>query len=102
MNRVLLGLICGVLFGGLDVALMLPLQFPDKRAALLGAFLDRFAIGFVIGCVRLDWPGWIVGLTFGVLISLPSAIVTKSYAPILIGGVVGGLIIGFVIGRWGV
>jgi hypothetical protein len=94
--------ICGVLFGGLDVALMLPLQFPDKRAALLGAFLDRFAIGFVIGCVRLDWPCWIVGLTFGVLISLPSAIVTKSYAPILIGGVVGGLIIGFVIGRWGV
>jgi hypothetical protein len=102
MNRVLLGLICGVVFGGLDVALMLPLQFPDKRDALLGAFLDRFAIGFVIGCVRLDWPGWLVGLTFGVLISLPSAIVTKSYAPILIGGVVGGLVIGFVVGRWGV
>src|ERR1700730_9921029 len=102
MNRVLLGLICGVVFGGLDVALMLPLQFPDKRAALLGAFLDRFAIGFVIGCVRVDWPGWLVGLTFGVLISRPSAIVTKSYAPILIGGVVGGLVIGFVVGRWGV
>ena len=102
MNRVLLGLICGVVFGGLDVALMLPLQFPDKRAALLGAFLDRFAIGFVIGCVRLDWPGWIVGLTFGVLLSLPSAIITKTYAPILISGAVGGLIIGFVVGRWGV
>jgi hypothetical protein len=101
MHRVLLGLICGVVFGVLDVLLMLPLQFPDKRAALLGAFLDRFAIGFVIGCVRLDWPGWLVGLTFGLLISLPSAVVTKAYAPILIGGAGGGLIIGFVVGRWG-
>jgi len=101
MDRVILGLICGLVFGGLDVVLMLPMEFPDKRAALLGAFLDRFAIGFVIGCVRLDWPGWLVGLTFGLLISLPSAVVTKSYAPILIGGAIGGLVIGFVIARWG-
>ncbi len=101
MNRVLLGLICGAAFGVLDVLLMLPLEFPDKRSALLGAFVDRFAIGFVIGCVRLDWPGWLVGLTFGLLLSMPSAIVTKSYAPILIGGLLGGVVVGFVVGRWG-
>ena len=101
MNRILLGLICGVAFGVLDILLMLPMDFPDKRSALLGAFVDRFAIGFVIGCVRLDWPGWLVGIAFGLLLSLPSAIVTKSYAPILIGGVIGGLVIGFVVGRWG-
>lgn len=67
---------------------MLPMEFPDKRAALLGAFLDRFAIGFVIGCVRLEWPGWLVGLAFGLLLSLPSAVITKSYIPILVGGVI--------------
>src|SRR5947209_9305445 len=101
MDRVLLGLICGVAFGLISVALMLPMQFADKRAALLGAFLDRFAIGFVLGCVRLDWPSWLVGLTFGLLLSLPSAVVTKAHAPILIGGILGGTIIGFVVGRWG-
>jgi hypothetical protein len=102
MDRVLLGLICGLVFGALDAALMLPLEFPDKRAAILGAFLDRFAIGFVIGCVQLKWPGWVIGLTFGLLMSLPAAVITKAYAPILITGVLGGTIIGFVIGRWGV
>ncbi len=102
MHRILLGLICGLAFGVLDVLLMLPLEFPDKKTALLGAFLDRFAIGFTIACVKLPWPGWLVGLTFALLISLPSAVVTKAYAPILIGGAVGGLIIGFVVGRWGV
>jgi hypothetical protein len=102
MDRVLLGVICGVAFGALDAALMLPFAFPDKRAALLGAFLDRFAIGFVIGCVQLKWPSWVIGLTFGLLLSLPAAVITKAYAPILITGVLGGTIIGFVIGRWGI
>src|SRR5580700_7554721 len=102
MDRMRLGLICGLVFGALDAALMLPLEFPDKRAAILGAFLDRFAIGFVIGCVQLKWPGWAVGLTFGLLLSRPAAVITKAYAPILITGVLGGTIIGFVIGRWGI
>jgi len=84
-----------------DVALMLPLEFPDKRAALLGAFIDRFAIGFVIGCVKLGWPAWLIGLTFGLLLSLPAAIITKAYAPILIAGTLGGVLIGFIVGRWG-
>jgi hypothetical protein len=101
MDRVLLGLICGVVFGVLDALAMLPLEFSDKRAALLGAFLDRFAIGFVIGCARLTWPGWLAGLTFGMLISAPSAVITKVYGPILGVGAVGGAVIGWVVGRWG-
>ena len=72
MSKVTLGLICGLVFGAVDVALMLPMTFPDKTTALLGAFTSRFAIGFVIGCVQLPfWPGWLVGLVFGLLISLP-------------------------------
>jgi hypothetical protein len=41
-------------FGALTVLSMLPMSFPDKRAALLGAFFNRFAIGFVI--ILIDIP----------------------------------------------
>jgi len=101
MSRILLGAICGLAFGALAVAIMLPMSFPDKRAAILGAFINRFAIGFVIGAIRLPWPGWAVGLLIGILLSLPDAIITKAAAPILGLGAVGGLIIGFVVGRFG-
>jgi hypothetical protein len=101
MSRTTLGFICGLVFGAIDVALMLPLSFPDKTAALAGAFVSRFAIGFVIGTARLALPSWAVGLLFGVLLSMPDAIITKAYAPILISGALGGLIIGLVIGKWG-
>jgi hypothetical protein len=81
---------------------MIPLQFEDKRAAMLGAFANRFAIGFVIGAARLPLPGWANGLIFGLLLSLPDAVITKAYAPIMGLGAFGGAIIGFVIGIWGV
>jgi len=103
MSRLAIGLICGLIFGAVDVALMLPMSFPDKRAALLAAFLSRFGIGLVIPLVNLPtWPGWLVGVTFGVLLSLPDAIVTKAYVPILIGGAIGGLVIGGITRGWGV
>ena len=101
MSRILLGTICGLVYGALSAASMLPLSFPDKRAALLGAFLNRFAIGFVVGAAHLPLPGWLSGLVFGLLLSLPDAIITKAYAPILILGAVGGLVIGVIVGRWG-
>ena len=50
MSRVPLGILLGLIIGAVDVAIMLPLSFPDKRAALLGASCARFALGF-----------WIVG-----------------------------------------
>jgi len=95
------GVIGGLIFGAVSVAMMLPMSFPDKRAALLAAFINRFAIGLVIGCVVLPgWPGWGVGLLFGILLSLPAALITKAYAPILIIGAIGGVIIGGVIHGW--
>jgi hypothetical protein len=103
MSRLAIGLICGLIFGAVDVALMLPMSFPDKRTALLAAFLSRFGIGLVIPLVNLPtWPGWLLGVTFGVLLSLPDAIVTKAYVPILIGGAIGGLVIGGITRGWGV
>jgi hypothetical protein len=102
MNKTLLGLICGMAFGVVDVLLMIPLHFPDKKAAMLGAFFSRFAIGFFIGVTTLPIPPWSKGLLVGFLISLPDAIITKSYAPILGIGAVGGVIIGFIVGKWGI
>ena len=101
MSNSLWGLVAGLVFGGIAVAMMLPMSFPDKRAALLGAFASRFGIGLVIGCVALPAPGWAIGLGFGLLLSLPDALVTKAYAPILIVGGLGGLIIGGLIHGWG-
>ena len=98
MSKVILGLIAGIVFGALDVGLMLSMSFPDKTTALLGAFASRFAIGFVIGCVQL--PGWLVGLLFGLLISLPDVIITHKYVPILVLGGIGGFIIGGIIHGW--
>ncbi len=106
MPRLWLGVLSGIIYGALSAASMIPLAFPDKRAALLGAFLNRFAIGVVIGAaVGAPQLGriapWLVGLAAGVLISAPDAIITKAYAPILVLGAVGGALIGFVVGRWG-
>jgi hypothetical protein len=80
---------------------MIPLSFPDKRAALLGAFINRFSIGLVIGATALPWPGWLSGLVIGVLLSLSDAIITKAYAPILILGAIGGTLIGWIVERFG-
>jgi hypothetical protein len=100
MTRLLSAVVTGLVFGAVAVGLMSPMQFPDKRTALLAAFASRFAIGFTIACVQLPWPGWLIGLVFGFLLSLPDAIVTKAYAPILIVGSVGGLLIGGILHGW--
>lgn len=94
------GLISGLVFGALTVAMMLPMPFPDKTTALVAAFINRFGIGLVIGCVQLPWPGWTIGIAFGLLLSIPDALITKAYAPIMIIGAAGGLIIGGILHGW--
>ena len=101
MSRLMLGVVCGLVFGAIDIGIMLPMTFPDKKAAITAAFIARFGIGFAIGAARLPWPGWLVGLIFGLLLSVPDAIITKSYGPIIGMGVIGGTIIGFLVSRFG-
>ncbi len=79
---------------------MLSMSFPDKKAALLGAFLSRFAIGFLIPLVQMPLPSWAIGGIVGLLVSLPDAVITKAYVPIIATGVVGGIIIGWAGGRF--
>ena len=99
MNPILFGVIAGLIFGALDVALMIPMTHPNKGTAMLGAFFSRFAIGFLIGVTRMPVPGWVRGLIVGVLISIPDAIVTKAYVPIMATGAIGGAIIGALAGK---
>jgi hypothetical protein len=101
MSKIFLGVICGIVFGAISVAVMIPLQFEDKRSAMLGAFVNRFAVGFVIGATDVPLPMWASGLLFGVLLSLPEAIITKSWIPIMTLGAIGGIVCGVVIGAFG-
>ena len=75
--RLLLGTICGLIYGALSAVSMLPLEFADKTAALTGAFLNRFTLGFVIGAARLPVPAWVNGLIFGILLSFADAILRR-------------------------
>jgi hypothetical protein len=100
MNRVAFGIIAGVLFGAVDVALMLPLKFENRATAFAAAFASRFAIGLLASTVDLPLPPWTRGLLVGLLISIPDAIITKAYVPILTSGILGGAIIGWAAGRW--
>jgi hypothetical protein len=101
MEKPLLGVVMGVLIGAADVALMLPMDFPDKGTALLGAFFSRFGIGFLACNVGLPFHQTASGALVGLLISIPDAVITKAYAPILVTGVLFGAIAGWASRRWG-
>ena len=94
MNALSFGLVAGLAFGALAVAPMFKMTFQDKRAAISAAFVERFMIALVIALVALPWPRWTIGLLFGTLLSVPSALITKARVPILVTGTVGGLLVG--------
>jgi hypothetical protein len=108
MSRLWLGLLAGIAYGALSAASMIPLEFPDKRAALLGAFLNLLTIGVAIGATvgapqleALRLPPWAIGLIAGLLLSAADAVITKAYVPILMLGALGGAVIGWLVGRFG-
>ncbi len=99
MNRITLGIIAGLIFGILDVLVMIPLPEKDKRKkaeAMISAFIERFMIGFIIPNLDLGVHPAITGLIIGTGLSVPTAIITRVYPPIIGIGVVGGLIIGYI------
>ena len=100
MNKIILGTICGLAFGIIDVLIMIPLKYKNNRKrteAMSAAFIERFMIGFLITNAALGVHPAIIGLVLGFGLSLPSAIVTRAYAPIIGTGIVGSVIIGFVV-----
>ncbi len=91
------GIIAGLIFGLLDIIPMFFMEgFEDRNSAIVGAFINRFAIGLFIFTVDFPIKGWLKGLIIGLLLSLPDAIIIKAYGPILGIGIIGGLIIGFI------
>lgn len=99
MSKITLGLIAGLVFGILDVIVMIPLPEKDKKKkaeAMVSAFIERFMIGFIIPNLDLGIHPALTGLIVGTGLSVPTAIITRVYPPIIGIGVVGGLIIGFI------
>src|SRR5205809_227106 len=94
MNSILFGIIAGVCSGLVAIAPMFRMTFADKRAAITGAFINRFAIGFLIPNALPEIDPIPRGLLIGVLLSVPDALITKAYAPIMGLGIIGGLVTG--------
>jgi hypothetical protein len=99
MSAITLGLICGAVFGVIDVAVMIPMKMGDKRKkaeALAGAFIERFMLGFIIPTIAIGLNPIATGAILGLGLSVPTALITRAYAPIIGIGVVGGIIIGVI------
>lgn len=94
MNTITKGVIAGIAFGVVSIIHMYFMKFADKTTAMTASFISRFAIGFIIFNMELPVQGWIKGALVGVVLSLPDALVTKQYAPILGLGLIGGIICG--------
>jgi hypothetical protein len=94
-----LGLICGTAFGVFSVAIMLPMKLGDKRKkteSLVASFIERFILGFLIPVVSFGLNPIVTGALLGLGLSVPTAIITRAYAPIMGIGLIGGVIIGVI------
>jgi hypothetical protein len=95
MTNIAKGLIAGTIFGVVSIIPMFFMTFEDKTRAITASFISRFAIGFIIFNLELPIPGWAKGGLVGLVLSLPDALITKQYGPILGLGLIGGLVCGF-------
>ena len=98
MTNITKGIIAGLIFGIVSIIPMLFMSFENKTRAITASFISRFAIGFIIFNLPLPMAGWAKGGLIGFVLSLPDAIVTRQYAPILGLGLVGGIACGFFAG----
>jgi hypothetical protein len=97
MNHVVFGILLGLVAGAVVVAMMMPMTFPDKRTALTAAFVSRFSIGFLTANTLLPIHPIAAGAIIGLLLSIPDALITRAYAPILVIGTVIGAVCGAVV-----
>jgi hypothetical protein len=101
MNHITLGILLGLVAGAIVVGMMVPMAFPDKRAALTGAFVNRFAIGFLTANTLLPVNPILAGAIIGLVLSIPDALITKAYIPILVTGPILGASCGAAVMFWG-
>jgi hypothetical protein len=99
MDKVTLGLICGAAFGIISAGIMIPMKLGDRRQkieSLIASFLERFMLGFLIPVVCIGLNPIITGALLGAGLSVPTAVITRAYAPIIGIGIAGGIIIGVI------
>lgn len=94
MSPLKLGLYAGLLFGVVDVLTMIPLDIEAKTQAMSGAFIGRFAVGFIVPNLRLPLHPVLKGLLVGVVLSLQVAVIAGVWAPIVGIGGLGGALVG--------
>jgi hypothetical protein len=103
MNRLLIGLLCGLLFGSVDVLMTVFGKHPGTTTTmLLRAFSSRFAIGVLAATVTLPLHPVLAGAIVGLLISLPDAFALESYAGILGTGLLFGALTAWAAKMWSV
>ena len=95
MSNITKGIIAGIIFGIVSIIPMFFMTFENKTRAMTASFISRFAIGFIIFNIDLPIPNWLKGGLVGLILSLPDAIVTTKYVPILGLGLIGGIVCGF-------
>jgi hypothetical protein len=94
MDNITKGVIAGLAFGIASIVPMFFMEFEDKKKAIVASFINRFAIGFIIFNIDLPMVGWLKGLVIGSVLSLPDALITKAFKPIMGLGIIGGIICG--------
>jgi hypothetical protein len=94
MTNIYKGLIAGLIFGVVSIIPMCFMTFENKTKAMTASFISRFAIGFIIFNLELPIRNWVKGALVGLVLSLPDAIVTYQYTPILGLGIIGGIVCG--------
>lgn len=94
MTNITKGIIAGLIFGVVSIIPMFFMEFENKTRAITASFISRFGIGFIIFNMQLPIPGWLKGGLTGLVLSMPDAIITKQYAPILGIGLIGGIVCG--------
>jgi hypothetical protein len=99
MNNFTFGIIAGLLFAVGEVAFLVsvkPVEKPNKKAIYITTFLCNLAIGFLIPVLNLGVHPIAAGLAVALILSIPKAIVSKSYVyPFVIA-----VMVGVIIGGW--
>lgn len=97
MEPLTLGIVFGVALAAFDVATLARLRWPSRAQeldALAAAAIERFMLGLLIPTVDLGTPRWLAGVILGVGLSLPTALLTRAYQPVIGVGLVAGLVLG--------
>ncbi len=102
MNRILMGIILGIIFGTIDVLMTIFGNHPERTTGmLLQASSSRFAIGLLAANVALPMPPAVSGALVGLLISLPDVFALNAYGGILGTGLIFGANAGWATNAWG-